>query len=514
MSNLYDSLVFEFQPWWWAGFAVVLALYYARLMTKKSPRTLPLPPGPPGLPLLGNLPFLPPDLNHYFTKLSQTYGPIMKLQLGSKICIVITSPSLAKIILKDNDEIFANHEVFAAATALVYGGIDITFSPNGPQWKKMRKIFVHQLMSNASLDACYALRRHEVREMVKDVHGKAGSPIKIGEQMFITTLNVTMNMVWGGQLHLEERNSIGPEFRRLVMEVFELLSRANISDLFPVLAPFDLQGIELKMKKLFLWFDQMFESVIAGRMKENDKVKNKDLLQFLLGLKHQGDEGSTPCLSTDEIKALFMDTLFGALETSSTMVEWAMTELLRHPAKMRRAREEIEEVVGNQNIVEESHLPKLLYLDAVIKEALRLYPVAPFLVPRNPSKDCCVAGYTIPQGSRIMINLWTIQRDPEVWENPSEFEPERFLKEPERGNFHGNFFSFLPFGSGRRICAGLPLAERMIKYVLATLLHSFEWEIPVEEKLDVSEKVGLVMKKKNPLVIIPIPRLATLDQYY
>ncbi|GLT40321.1 hypothetical protein SLA2020_244190 [Shorea laevis] len=149
MPNFYDSFVFEFQSWWWAGFAVVLALYYAWLKTKKSTRRPPLPPGPPGLSLLGNLPFSPPDLNHYFAKLSQTYGPIMKLQLGSKICIVISCPSLAKIILKDNDEIFANRDGFAAARALVYGGIDITFSPNGPKWKKLRKIF----------DACYALGR-------------------------------------------------------------------------------------------------------------------------------------------------------------------------------------------------------------------------------------------------------------------------------------------------------------------------------------------------------------------
>ncbi|GLT40314.1 hypothetical protein SLA2020_144580 [Shorea laevis] len=515
MSNFYDSLLDEFQSWWWAGFAVVLALYYAWLMTKKSTiRKLPLPPGLPGLPLLGNLPFLQPDLNHYLTKLSNSYGPIMKLQLGRKICIIISSASLAKIILKDNDAIFANHEVLATSKTLFYGGIDIIFSPNGPQWRKMRKIFVHQLMSNANLDACYALRQQGVREMVKDVHGKAGSPIDISEQMFIMVLNVTMSMVWGAPLHGEERNSIGPEFRRLVKEVVELTSTTNISDLFPVLAPFDLQGIESKTKKILLWLDQMFESVIAGRMKDNGKGKNKDLLQFLLELKHQGDDGSTPCLSMDEIKALFMDILLAATDTSSTTVEWTMTEMLRHPAKMRRAREEIEEVIGNQNIVEESHLPKLLYLDAIIKETLRLHPTVPFLVPRNPSKDCCVLGYTIPQGSKILINIWKIQRDPEVWENPLEFEPERFLKEPGKGDYHGNFFHFLPFGSGRRICAGLPLAERMMKYVLATLLHSFEWEIPTEVELDVSEKFGIVMKKMNPLVAIPIPRLPTLEQYY
>ncbi|GLT40322.1 hypothetical protein SLA2020_244200 [Shorea laevis] len=113
-----------------------------------------------------------------------------------------------------------------------------------------------------------------------------------------------------------------------------------------------------------------------------------------------------------------------------------------------------------------------------------------------------------------MINAWTIQRNPEVWENPLKFELERFLKEPRKGDCNRNFFSFLPFGSGLRICAGLSLAKKMIKYVLATLLHSFEWEIPGEVELDVCEKFGLVMKKRNPLVAISIPRLATLEQYY
>ncbi|GLT84059.1 hypothetical protein SLE2022_023110 [Rubroshorea leprosula] len=493
MSNFYDGLVVELQSWWWAGFAVVLACYYAWLMTKKSIRMPPLPPGPPGLPLLGNLPFLQPDLNHYLTKLSQTYGPIMRLQLGRKICIVISSPSLAKIILKDNDAIFANHEVFAAARALVYGGIDIIFSPNGPQWRKLRKIFVHQLMSNASLDACYAIRQQGVRELVKDVHGKAGSRIDISQQIFTFALDVTMTMVWGGPLHGEERNSIGPEFIRLVRELVELLSRPNLSDLFPVLAPFDLQGIESKVKKVFLWFDQMFESVIAGRTKDSDKRKNKDLLQFLLEMKHQGDEGRTPCLSMDEIKALFMDILLGATETSSTTVEWAMTKMLQHPTKMRRVREEIEEVVGDQKIVEKIPFAQTAIFGCSHKRDTPAKSNGPLLGAPQPQQGLL---------------------DPEVWKNPSEFEPERFLKEPRKGDYNGNFFSFLPFGSGRRVCAGLPLAEKMIKYVLATLLHSFEWEIPAEVELDLSEKFGLVMKKRNPLVAIPTPRLATLEQYY
>ncbi|GKV16270.1 hypothetical protein SLEP1_g26938 [Rubroshorea leprosula] len=521
MSNFYDnvadSLAFEVQSWWWAVFVVALAMaisWYARLMIQKSSKTRPsLPPGPPGLPLLGNLPFLESQLHLYLTRLSQTYGPIFKLRLGSKTCIIVNSPELAKVILKDQDAIFANRDVPASALEVTYGGVDIAWSPNGPHWQKLRKIFVRGMMSNASLDACYSLRRREVREMVKDIHGKVGSPINIADQMFLTVLNVITSMLWGGTiLYGQERCSIGVEFRQVVGEIVELLGKPNISDFFPALAPFDLQGIQRKMKKLSLWFDRFFESVLAGQTKYEGKEETKDLLQFLLELKDQDDE-KTPCLSMEEIKALFVDIVVAATDTTSTTVEWAMTEMLQHPEIMRRACEELDEVVGKQNIVEESHLPRLIYLEAFMKETLRLHPPVPFLIPHRPSKSCCVAGYTIPEGSRILVNIWAMQRDSQVWKNSDEFEPERFLKEPGNGDYHGNFFNFLPFGSGRRICAGIPLAEKMTKYVLATLLHSFEWKTPEEVELDVFEKFGIVLKKATPLIAVPMVRLPALEQY-
>ncbi|GLT45189.1 hypothetical protein SLA2020_190400 [Shorea laevis] len=516
-DNVADSLAFELQSWWWAVFVAALATaisWYAWLMIKKSSKTRPLlPPGPLGLPLLGNLPFLEPQLHLYLTRLSQIYGPIFKLRLGSKICIIINSPELAKVILKDQDAIFANHDVPASALELTYGGVDIAWSPNGPHWQKLRKIFVREMMSNASLDACYSLRRREVREMVKDIHGKVGSPINIADQIFLTVLNVITSMLWGGTiLYGQERCSIGVEFRQVVGEIVELLGKPNISDFFPALASFDLQGIQRKMKKLSLWFDRFFESVLAGKTKFEGKEETKDLLQFLLELKDRDDE-KTPCLSMDEIKALFVDIFVAATDTTSTTVEWAMTEMLQHPEIMRRACEELDEVVGKQNIVEESQLPRLIYLEAFMKETLRLHPPVPFLIPHRPSKSCCVAGYTIPEGSRILVNIWAMHRDSQVWKNSDEFEPERFLKQPRNGDYHGNFFNFLPFGSGRRICAGIPLAEKMTKYVLATLLHSFEWKKPEEVELDVLEKFGIVLKKATPLIAVPIVRLPALEQY-
>ncbi|KAK4836868.1 hypothetical protein QYF36_000926 [Acer negundo] len=336
----------------------------------------PLPPGPPGLPLLGNLPFLETDLHRYFAKLSEIYGPIMKLQLGRKFCVVISSPSLAKQVLKYHDAILANRDPPVAGVITAYGGHDIAWSPNNPEWRKLCKIFVQEMMCKTSLDACHALRRQEVREMAKEVYAKVGSAINIGDQMFITILNVIMNMSWGGSLHGEDRIRVGIQFRQVVEEVVDLLGAPNISDLFPALARFDLQGVESKTKKLLSWFDRIFESLIDGRAKDRQETQDSgekkegkasnDFLEILLELNQNGDGKSS--LSMNQVKALLMDMVVGGTHTSSTTIEWAMTELLQHPVTMRKACEELEQV-----------------------------------------------------------------RDPEAWESSLEFQPERFMRDAGKG---------------------------------------------------------------------------------
>lgn len=199
----------------------------------------------------------------------------------------------------------------------------------------------------------------------------------------------------------------------------------------------------------------------------------------------------------------------GGTETTSNTVEWAMAELIQKPEMMKKAQQELEQVVGKDNMVEESHLPKLTYLGAVIKEVLRLHPALPLLVPHCPNSTCTINGYTIPQGSQVFVNVWAIHRDPAIWENPLEFKPERFLGiDGSKWDFTGNDFRYFPFGSGRRICAGIPMAERIVGYALASLLHSFDWNLPEGTKLDLSERFGIVLKKATPLVAVPTPKLS------
>ena len=207
--------------------------------------------------------------------------------------------------------------------------------------------------------------------------------------------------------------------------------------------------------------------------------------------------------------------MVGGTETTSTTLEWVVARLLQHPEAMKRVHEELDEAIGLDNCIElESQLSKLQHLEAVIKETLRLHPPLPFLIPRCPSQTSTVGGYTIPKGAQVILNVWTIHRDPDIWKDALEFRPERFLSDAGKLDYWGgNKFEYLPFGSGRRICAGLPLAEKMMMFMLASFLHSFEWRLPSGTELEFSGKFGVVVKKMKPLVVIPKPRLSKPELY-
>ncbi|CAK9173161.1 unnamed protein product [Ilex paraguariensis] len=215
----------------------------------------------------------------------------------------------------------------------------------------------------------------------------------------------------------------------------------------------------------------------------------------------------------DDLKAIrqIKDMVVGGTDTTSNTIEFAMAEMMNKPEVMRKVQKELETVVGKDNIVEESHTCNLPYLHAVMKEVLRLHPALPLLVPHCPCETCIVGGYTIPKGARVFVNVWAVHRDPAIWQNPLEFRPERFLD--GKWDYSGNDFNYFPFGSGRRICAGTAMAERMFLFSLASLVHSFDWKLPEGDKLDLSEKFGIVLKKRVPLVAIPTPRLSNSGLY-
>ncbi|KAG8369363.1 hypothetical protein BUALT_Bualt14G0003500 [Buddleja alternifolia] len=474
-----------------------------------------MPPGPRGLPIVGYLPFLREDLHNQFIELAHKYGPIYKFWIGNKLCVVISSPSLIKQVVRDHDTIFSNRDLSVATRIATLDANDIALSPYGPGWRDSRKLFVHQLMNNSSLDASYNLRKDQVMKAIKHVYSKIGTGVDICELVYEIVVSLMMSMAWGSTVQGEARDKIGSGFLPLLASVLEGMGKPNISDYFPILSMFDIQGVGKEMKSLMQRVECVIGDIIDEGMKTGLNSDHKgdgftDFVQMIVGLKEK-DPVKISSLTRTQVVGMFINIITSGNDTSSTII-WVMSELLNNPEVMEMARKELNEVVGLNNTVEELHIPKLVYLDAVIKESMRLHPIAPFLIPRTPSKSCTVGGYTIPKNSGIFLNVFSVQRDPIAFDNPLEFKPERFFNNSSSSagklDFRGNNFNYLPFGSGRRICAGIPLAERLLRYILASLLHSFDWQLPEGENLDMSDKLSTTLTRSTPLYAIPVPRLS------
>ncbi|RWW08147.1 hypothetical protein GW17_00028437 [Ensete ventricosum] len=195
-------------------------------------------------------------------------------------------------------------------------------------------------------------------------------------------------------------------------------------------------------------------------------------------------------------------------ETSSTVVEWAMSELMRNPEIMERAQKEVRELAAQRrNRVEESDISELHYMKLIINETLRLHPPAA-LLPRLCRETCEVMGYRIDAGTRVFVNAWANGRDARYWDDAESFKPERF-----RGramDFKGVDFEYLPFGAGRRICPGIGFGMATVELALAHLLLHFDWELPHgmrPEELDMCETMALIAPRKTELKLIATVRV-------
>jgi len=260
----------------------------------------------------------------------------------------------------------------------------------------------------------------------------------------------------------------------------------------------------------------LLEHIIKERenrsIEEQKGHNNQDFVDILLSLMNQSmdSKGNKYEIDRTNIKAILIDMISASLDTTSVVIDWVLSQLLKHRNAMKKLQQELENVVGMNRQVEETHLGKLPYLTMVVKETLRLCPVGPLLVPHECLEDVVVDGYYIKKKTRILINTWTIGRDTNVWSDNGEmFYPERF--EDSNVDIRGHDFQLLPFGSGRRGCPGLQMGITSVKLVVAQLMHCFNWELPdgmSYDELDMFEKFELTMPRNQPLLAVPTYRLA------
>lgn len=323
-----------------------------------------------------------------------------------------------------------------------------------------------------------------------------------------TLVSDIMSRMTFGRKYSDQDCIGGTGINSMIKESFVVSGAFNLGDYIPYLAWMDLQGLNRRVKDIHSIQDALLEKIIDEHKAQNDPNVTQDLVHVLLAA--SADEDMEPKITRDNIKALLYDMLSAGTDTASTAIEWAMSEMLKNPPMLKKVQDELERVVGMGRMVRESDLPSLVYLDAVVKETLRLHPVSPLALPHLSMEACNVLGYQIPKNTHVLVNLWAIGRNPKAWEDAERFVPERFMKAGCSIDEKIHNCEWIPFGAGRRGCPGEQLGTLVIELALAQLLHCFEWRLPDDmnvHELDMSEMFGITTHRAHELSAVRTPRL-------
>ncbi|KAJ8429237.1 hypothetical protein Cgig2_026273 [Carnegiea gigantea] len=451
-------------------------VFIQKLLMKKSEKFR-LPPGPPALPVIGNLHQLAAknmSPHRRLRELARVYGPIMHLRLGEVPTLVVSSAEAAKEVLKNHDVNFANRPKLMVGKILYYNFSDIGLSPYGEYWRQLRKIATLELFTVKRVQSFRHIREEEVSKFIKSLASEAasGSVVNLSDKLFGLLFNITSRIVFSHEG--EDQDA----FRVFLSNLLDALAGFSIADLYPSIKLLEsISGFRKKLQEMIKESDRMLDPIIEEHIYKKRQGKTEEDL---------------------------VDEIFAAgSETSFSTLEWAMSELLRNPKVMERAQAEVRDAFKKKGITGESSLNELKYLKLVIKETLRLHPVVPLLVPRESIEHCQIHGYDVPPKTRLMVNAFAIATDPQYWEEPEVFKPERF--EGSSIDYKGTNFEFIPFGSGRRMCPGIALGVANMELPLAMMLYHFDWKLPAGMKpndLDMDESSDISVRRKNALRVI------------
>ncbi|QCE02882.1 Cytochrome P450 [Vigna unguiculata] len=484
---------------------IVCVTIHVLISTFKPKKTSKYPPGPRPLPIIGNILDLGILPHQTLAKLSKIYGPIMSLKLGSTTTIVISSPHVAREVLQKNDQIFSNRTIPDTVRVLDHHILSVAWIPPSAQWRILRRACATKVFSSKQLDSTQVLRQGKVQELMDYVKGRCekGEALDIGEASFTTVLNSISNTFFSMDFaHYASDKS--QELKDVIWGIMEEAGRPNVVDFFPIFRMLDPHGARRRMNgyfgKLLAFFDGLIDERLRLRALEKEGTTCKDVLDSVLELMLEDNSQ----LTRPHVLHLFLDLFVAGIDTTASSIEWVMAELLHNPEKLEKVRKEVQ-TLGKGEQVKESDISKLPYLQAVVKETFRLHPPIPMLLPHKPEVNVEICNFMVPKSAQILINVWAMGRDSSIWTNPNEFRPERFWESDI--DFKGKDFELIPFGAGRRMCPGLPMASRTIHIVLASLLCNYDWKLKDGEKheeLDMLEKSGLTSHKAQPLLVIPI----------
>ncbi|KAF6160597.1 hypothetical protein GIB67_019537 [Kingdonia uniflora] len=504
-----------------AGPLIALLLVYFLLWKPKFTKSKEAPEPAGAWPVIGHLfKLLGKDLPHVkLGAMADIYGAAFTIRIGMIRALVVSDWEVAKECFTTNDLVFATRARGGATKHLSYDYAMLGFAPYGPYWRELRKIIVLELRSSKRIQLLKDVMSSEIGTSIKELYevwednmGKEGlALVEMKKWLGDLNLNVILQMVVGKR-HFSQTTtgSDGGESqrcRKAIRNFFRLAGSFSVSDTFPFLELFNLQGYERELKATARELDSIFTVWLEEHKVKRSNGGTEEEQDFMDAMLSAFKESRFPEFNDETIiKSACMAVVTGGADTTMVAITWALSLLVNNPQVLRKAQNELDIHIGKERQVNESDIPNLEYLQAIVKEALRLYPPGPLIGHHEAIEDCTLAGYHVPAGTRLIVNVWKIQRDPSLWSNPTEFRPERFLETNREISLNGQHFELFPFGSGRRACPGTSLALQVVHLTLANLIQGFELRAPYGP-VDMTESAGLTNMKATPLEVLIKARL-------
>ncbi|XP_028780616.1 cytochrome P450 89A2-like [Neltuma alba] len=487
-------------------------------------RPTPLPPGPPGIPIISNILFLRRsflEVEALLRNLRAKYGPIFALPVRSRPLIFVADRSIAHQALVQNGAVFSDRpKALPISEVFNCEQHDISSAFYGPTWRVLRRNLTSEMLHPTRIKSFSGSRKWVLEVLINRLKSdsESSNSIKVIDHLQYAMFCLLVFMCFGEKLNEKQINDI-EHVQRLVLLSF---NRFRVLNFWPRITRILFRK---RWQELFQTRKEQ-ESVLIPLIRARKKAKEERLtraaedsdnsdriivpyVDTLLDLEWPEEKRN---LEESEIVSVSSEFINAGTDTTATALQWIMANLVKYPHIQERLVEEIRGVMGDrkEKEVKEEDLNKLPYLKAVILEGLRRHPPAHFVLPHAVKEDVVLNGFLIPKNGTINFLVAEMGWDPTVWENPMEFKPERFLSMEKDGDevfdiTGSKEIKMIPFGAGRRICPGYNLAMFHLEYFVANLVWNFEWKVSNGD-VDLSEKQVFTVMMKNPLQVHISPR--------
>ncbi|KAG2314282.1 hypothetical protein Bca52824_017404 [Brassica carinata] len=471
-----------------------------------------LPPSPPSLPVIGHLHLLLSEISHKaFQKISTKYGPLLYLRIFSFPIVLASSPSVAYELFRTHDVNVSSRVPPITIDSLIFGSSGFASAPFGEYAKFMKKLLATRLFRTQAIKNLRGVRAEELERFYLDLCDKAvkKESIEIGEETMKFTNNMICRMCMGRSCSVE--NGGIERVRELIIKSFALSQKLFFAN--TCLTWLEKLGISLFKKDIMdvsNGFDELLERILVEHEEKPEEDKDMDMMDLLLEASRE--ENAEYKVTRKQIKSLFVEIFMAGIDTAAQATQWTMAEIINNPNILERLRGEIDLVVGKSRLIQETDIPNLPYLQAVVKEGLRLHPPGPFLV-RRFQESCKIKEFYVPGQTTLLVNVYAIMRDPDLWEDPDEFKPERFLtssrSSEQEEEIKEQAFKYIPFGAGRRGCPAGNLGSIFVGMAVGMMVQCFDWRINEHGEVSMEEVIaGISLTMARPLKCTPVSRLS------